>query len=74
MKADELPDILSALAVGEYLGVDRKVIYDLLNAKPEYGGLKSFRVGSQRRIRKVDLFQWIEKQMQCDGIKLKAVK
>lgn len=73
MKINDLPEIMSAAMVGEYLGVDRKVIYDLLNNKPEYGGLPSFRVGSQRRIRKDDLTEWIENQLSGKP-KLKAVK
>jgi excisionase family DNA binding protein len=74
MKLDDLPEILSASMVGDYLGVDRKVIYDLLNNKPEYGGMISFRVGSQRRIRKDDLVNWIDNQLNGNTPKLKAVK
>jgi excisionase family DNA binding protein len=74
MKIIDLPEIMSAAMVGEYLGVDRKVIYDLLNNKSEYGGLISFRVGTQRRIRKDDLMNWIDNQLNGNTPKLKAVK
>ncbi len=45
MTMGSLPEILTAEHMAKYLGLSRRVIYDLLKTKPEAGGIPSFNIG-----------------------------
>lgn len=53
-------DILTAEEFSKYLGVSRKIIYELFKVNVEYGGIPNFKIGSSRRVDKRDLIKWID--------------
>ncbi len=61
---NEYPDILTAQSISDYLKVSRKRIYELMQLKPEYGGIPSFTIGRSRRVEKRDFIQWLEERKQ----------
>lgn len=61
---DELPEILSAQLIADYLGISRSTIYTLFQIKPELGGIPNFEVGNSKRAYKKDLINWIESRKQ----------
>ncbi len=62
MTLDTLPEILTAEHMAKYLGMSRRVIYDLMKTKPEAGGIPSFNIGYSVRVEKSDFISWIKKQ------------
>jgi len=60
MSLDTLPEILTAEHMAKYLGMSRRVIYDLMKTKPEGGGIPSFNIGYSKRVRKSDFIHWID--------------
>ena len=59
---DKLPDILTAKHIASYLQVSRRRVYELMQMKPEAGGIPSFNIGGSKRVDKQDLVGWIEGQ------------
>lgn len=57
---EELPDILSAQHISNYLGVSRTTVYTLFQTNPDRGGIPSFNVGNSKRADKSDFIRWIE--------------
>jgi excisionase family DNA binding protein len=62
MTKEEMPEILTAQHIATYLKISRRRVYELLQLKPEYGGIPSFDIGASKRVDKNDFFQWIEAQ------------
>ncbi|MEV2910513.1 DNA-binding protein [Paenibacillus larvae] len=62
-KMDELPDILTARLISNYLGISSRRVYELFQLKPECGGIPNFEVGKSKRVYKDDLTQWIENKI-----------
>ncbi|AJD83045.1 hypothetical protein [Paenibacillus larvae] len=62
-KIDELPDILTALLIANYLGISRRRVYELFKLNPEYGGIPNFQIGKTKFAHKDDLTQWIENKI-----------
>jgi excisionase family DNA binding protein len=62
MTSDTLPEILTADHMAKYLGMSRRVIYDLIKTKPEAGGIPSFNIGYSVRVEKSDFVEWIKAQ------------
>ncbi|ARF66563.1 hypothetical protein B7C51_00255 [Paenibacillus larvae subsp. pulvifaciens] len=62
-KINELPDILTAQSIAEYIGISRRRVYELFQLKPECGGIPNFEVGKSKRVYKDDLTQWIENKI-----------
>jgi excisionase family DNA binding protein len=62
MSLDTLPEILTAEHMAKYLGLSRRVIYDLMKTKPEAGGIPSFNIGYSVRAEKSDFILWIKAQ------------
>lgn len=60
MTMDALPEILTANHIAKYLGMSRRVIYDLFKTRPEAGGIPSFNIGYSKRVRKSDFIHWID--------------
>ena len=56
----ELPSILTAKHMAEYLHISRRRVYELLQIKPEYGGIPSFSIGASKRATREDFIEWIE--------------
>lgn len=57
---EELPEILSAQLIANYLGISRSTVYTLFQTKPEFGGIPNFEVGNSKRVVKVEFVNWIE--------------
>ena len=57
----ELPEILSAQHIADYLGISRKKVYELFQKNNSNGGIPNFSIGATRRVDKIDLLKWIEK-------------
>lgn len=57
---DELPDILTAQNISDYLGISRRRVYELLQLSEELGGIRCLELGASKRVEKEDFFRWIE--------------
>lgn len=64
MKMDQLPDILTAQNIADYLGISRRRVYELFQLSPEHGGIPNFDIGFSKRVRKEDFLRWIERKVQ----------
>ena len=65
---DDLPDILSAQHIADYLGISRRVVYELFDQPVRLGGIRNFRVGvgqkrPSRRVLRTDFINWLERKM-----------
>lgn len=56
----ELPEILTAQHMADYMDLSRKTIYELFKIKPEYGGIPCISIGTSKRALKEDFCQWIQ--------------
>ena len=72
IKVDELPDILTAQHISDYLGISRRRVYELFQWKPEVGGIPNFDIGFSKRVDKQDFLDWIEARKQEKSKKLGA--
>ena len=59
MNKDELPEILTAQHIADYLGISRRRVYELFQLKPDFGGIPNFDIGNSKRVEKKDFFEWI---------------
>lgn len=57
---NELPDILTAQNIADYLGISRRRVYELFQLKPRAGGIPNFDIGLSKRAEKKDFLAWIE--------------
>lgn len=57
---DELPEILTAQNIADYLGISRRRVYELFQLKLEAGGIPNFEIGISKRVEKKDFSEWIE--------------
>lgn len=64
MKIEEMPDILTAQNIADYLGISRRRVYELFQLKPELGGIPNFDIGFSKRVRKIDFVRWIDEKVQ----------
>ncbi len=58
----ELPEILTAQNIADYLQIHRKTVYELFNKLPEYGGIPCFNIGISKRADKGDFCKWLEQR------------
>lgn len=58
---NELPEILSAQNIADYLSISRARVYELFQIKNSSGGIPNFSIGATRRVVKIDFIKWIEK-------------
>lgn len=65
MTKDELPDILTAQHIADYLTISRRRVYELFKLKPEYGGIPNFDIGFSKRVKKIDFFAWIDERVKA---------
>lgn len=59
---EELPQVLTAQHIADYLHLARLTIYELYKLPPEHGGIPNFKVGKSRRTLKTDFINWIGQQ------------
>ena len=60
MSIDELPEIITAQHISDYLGISRGKIYELFQINPADGGIPSFDIGNSKKVEKKDFVAWIE--------------
>lgn len=65
MTLNELPEVLTAQHIADYLGISRRRVYELFQLKREYGGIPNFDIGFSKRVEKADLVKWIEAKKEC---------
>lgn len=64
MQIENMPDILTAQNIADYLGISRRRVYELFQLKPEHGGIPNFDIGFSKRVRKIDFIRWIDAKVQ----------
>lgn len=57
--AETLPDILTAEMISSYITLSRRRVYELFQMSEQAGGIRNFDIGGSKRVRKEDLFVWI---------------
>ncbi|MDT2260581.1 DNA-binding protein [Paenibacillus larvae] len=62
-KIDELPDILTALLIANYLGISRRRVYELFKLNPEYGGILIFKLGKQNLLTRMILLSGLKTRL-----------
>ena len=60
MPINELPEIITAQHISDYLGISRGKIYTLFQIKPAAGGIPNFDIGNSKKVEKKDFVAWIE--------------
>ena len=60
MPIDDLPEIITAQHISDYLGISRGKIYELFQINPASGGIPSFDIGKSKKVEKKDFVAWIE--------------
>jgi len=60
LKIDELPHIITAQNIADFLGISRRRVYELFQITPKVGGIPNFEIGISKRVVKEDFLQWIE--------------
>jgi hypothetical protein len=56
---EELPDVLTARHVSEFLGISKRRAYELFQLSINAGGIKSMSFGKSKRIYKSDFLEWL---------------
>jgi excisionase family DNA binding protein len=59
---DQLPEILTAQHIADYLTISRRRVYELFQMTVEAGGIRSFDIGNSKRVEKEDFICWIGEQ------------
>ncbi|MEK4113258.1 helix-turn-helix domain-containing protein [Paenibacillus sp. FSL M7-1414] len=67
LTASEMPDILSAQLIANYLGLSRSTVYSLFDVKPESGGIPNFTIGISRKVDKRDFFSWLDQKKEASN-------
>lgn len=57
---DELPEVLTAQNIADYLVISRRRVYELFQLKQTAGGIPNFDIGASKRVEKKDFIKWIE--------------
>lgn len=55
-----LPEVLTAQDIADYIGISRRRVYELFQLKPDFGGIPNFELGRSKRVIKNDFVKWIE--------------
>jgi len=55
----DLPNILTAQDIADYLRIGRKRVYELMDLPPVQGGIPTFSIGRSRQVEKADFIKWI---------------
>lgn len=62
IQLDEIPDVMVAQDIADYMHISRYKVYELMKMSPEYGGIPCFGSGRSVRCMKADFVQWLEAQ------------
>jgi len=60
LEIDELPEIITAQHIANFLKISRRRVYELFQITPTVGGIPNFEIGISKRVVKGDFLQWIE--------------
>ncbi|ART74836.1 hypothetical protein B4U37_01685 [Sutcliffiella horikoshii] len=61
MTREELPAILTAQNIADYLKISRRRVYELFQISEEAGGIKCFEIGLTKRVEVEDFFAWLDR-------------
>lgn len=61
---EQLPDVLTAQHIADYLTISRRRVYELFQIVPDSGGIPNFDIGFSKRVDKQDFLNWIESRKQ----------
>lgn len=59
---EEMPPVLTAQNIADYLGLARYTVYGLYDEPVECGGIPNFKIGNSRRTLKTDFVEFIEQR------------
>lgn len=59
---EDLPRILTAQDIADFLRIGRKRVYELMDLAPDHGGIPNFSVGRSRRVEREEFKRWIEQR------------
>jgi DNA-binding transcriptional regulator LsrR (DeoR family) len=60
MTKNQLPDILTAQDISDFLHISRRRVYELFQLSEEAGGIKVVEIGITKRVEKEDFLIWLE--------------
>jgi Helix-turn-helix domain len=59
---EELPPVLSAQDISDYLHISRNSVYELFRIPPSNGGIPVISIGLTKRVRKENFVTWVKQQ------------
>lgn len=62
MTKDQLPAVLTAQDIADYLKISRRRVYELFQRSEESGGIRNYEIGLTKRVDIEDFFAWLEKK------------
>ena len=62
MTANDLPPILTAQHIADFLMISRQRVYELMQLHKAHGGIPNFQIGATRRVDRDEFLAWIEKR------------
>lgn len=65
MKLEELPDVLTADVLAEFLSLSKRRVYELMDISDDHGGIPCLRIGRSKRVLKADLLEWLNKRKEA---------
>ncbi len=63
-KLEELPDVLTAVELSDFLSISRRRAYELMDVSQDIGGIPCLKFGKSKRVLKADLKEWLTKNIQ----------
>jgi hypothetical protein len=61
---EDLPQILSAQDISDYLHISRNRVYELFKLSPSNGGIPVISIGITKRVRKENFISWVKQKEQ----------
>ena len=58
----DMPEILTAQDIADYLKISRRRVYELFQLSPDIGGIPNFEIGLSKRVMKEDFLGWLEQR------------
>ncbi|MGG6309845.1 helix-turn-helix domain-containing protein [Paenibacillus macerans] len=67
---DQLPDLLTAQNVADYISISRRRVYELFQLPVDRGGIPCIEIGATKRVYKHDLAKWLssKKPVESEGV------
>jgi hypothetical protein len=57
---NDLPDILTAQHIADYLSISRRRVYELFQISEAVGGILNFDIGNSKRVKKEAFIRWLD--------------